>query len=87
MYYVYLLYSESLNRYYIGFSRDLIGRLARHNRSTKGYTSVGKPWAIVYYESFELKKEALKREKQLKGWKNINRIEDLIRKSSSAHPD
>ncbi|MGZ8517882.1 MAG: GIY-YIG nuclease family protein, partial [Chitinophagaceae bacterium] len=31
MYFVYILYSEKCNRYYIGYSADVFARLERHN--------------------------------------------------------
>ncbi len=78
MYYCYILYSEKLNKYYIGSTGDLEGRLQRHNSSNHGFTSTGKPWIMKYSEVFENKTLALKRELQLKNWKNRNAIEELI---------
>ena len=40
----------------------------------------------MYSELFESKKEAMAREKQLKNWKNRERLEALIKKGSE-HPD
>ena len=40
----------------------------------------------MYSEQFESKKEAMDREKQLKNWKNRERLETLI-KIGSEHPD
>jgi putative endonuclease len=78
MYYIYILYSTSSDRYYVGYSSDLSTRLAKHNagatRSTKPY----RPWEMVYSESFETKSEALRREKQIKNYKSRNYIEGLI---------
>jgi len=78
MYYCYILYSEKLDKYYIGYTGDLEGRLQRHNTSNHGFTSTGKPWEIKYFETFETKSEALKREIQLKNWKNRKSLEELI---------
>ncbi len=86
MYFVYILYSSKIDKYYIGFSADINDRLLKHNRSTKGFSSTGKPWEIVYSEMFLDKKNAMKREKQLKNWKNRDRIITLIT-SGSEHPD
>ena len=77
-YHVYILYSLTLDRYYIGMSSDPHGRLWRHNISRQGYTSKGQPWELVYSEVFETKPEAMSRERQLKGWKNRDRILTLI---------
>ncbi len=86
MYTVYIIYSVKINKFYIGFSSNVFERLLKHNRSNKGFSSTGKPWSIVYTEAFKDKKSAMAREKQIKNWKNRNRILDLI-KSGSEHPD
>jgi putative endonuclease len=65
MYYCYILYSEKLDKYYIGSTNDIQGRLKRHNTSNKGFTSMGKPWELKYFEEYTEKKIALKRELQL----------------------
>jgi len=86
MYSVYIIYSQKIDRYYIGFSSNVQDRLLKHNRNSKGFSNVGKPWILVYQESFENKKDAMARESQLKKWKNRERLESLI-KSGSEHPD
>ncbi len=78
MYYCYILYPKKLDKYYIGSTNHLQGRLDRHNCSKRGFTSSGKPWEIRYYEEFEDKHAALKREFQIKRWKSREAIEDLI---------
>ena len=67
MYYVYLLeINRPTRKYYIGFSRDLKARINQHKRglvlSTKNYL----PIRLIYYEAFNDKYLALKREKSLK---------------------
>jgi len=42
---------------------------------------------VVYQEVFADKSQALKRERQLKGWKNKARIKLLIERAELAHPD
>ena len=74
MYSVYILYSNNLDKFYIGFSANLPDRILKHNRSRKGFTSTGKPWLLIYSEVFLTKKEAMAREKQLKNWKNPERL-------------
>nr|WP_321358011.1 GIY-YIG nuclease family protein [uncultured Draconibacterium sp.] len=78
MYYCYILYSEKLNKFYIGSTSDVEGRLQRHNSSNKGFTSTGKPWELKYYETFGEKSDAIKREMQLKNWKSRSAILKLI---------
>ena len=86
MFSVYIIYSQILDKYYIGFSSDLEKRLRKHNAISKGFTNLGKPWILMYSEQFKSKKEAMAREKQLKNWKNRERLESLI-KTGSEHPD
>lgn len=86
MYSVYILYSEKLDKFYIGFSANISDRLLKHNRSNKGFTATGKPWLLMYSESFSTKKEAMAREQQLKNWKNPERLRSLIQ-AGSEHPD
>ena len=86
MYAVYILYSSKLDKFYVGSSADVRGRLRRHNSHSKGFTATGRPWILVYTEEFTEKQEAETREKQLKSWKNRVRLEALIKKGSE-HPD
>lgn len=73
-----VIYSEKLDKYYTGSTANLQGRLYRHNTSNKGFTSTGKPWIIKYSEEFKTKTEASQREFQLKRWKDIQKLEELI---------
>ena len=67
MFTVYVLYSESYDRLYIGFTSDLIKRFTFHNKlSKKGFTIRFRPWRVIHVEFFETKVEARNREKQLK---------------------
>ena len=68
MYTVYVLYSEKFNKIYVGFTSDLENRLLSHNvLSKKGWTIRYRPWELIHAENFESKKQAMAREKQLKG--------------------
>ncbi len=87
-YFIYILFSSTLDLYYIGFSGNPDLRLNKHLSNHKGFTSKAKDWRIVYKEVFQEKSEALKREKQLKAWKNKIRIKQLIEKYRFVgHPD
>ena len=66
---VYCLYSWSYDKIYIGYTSDLISRFRSHNElSKKGYTLRYRPWMVAYTEIFESKKEAMRREKELKSY-------------------
>ena len=88
-YYTYILYSEYLDLYYIGSSKNPNARLQKHLAKHKGFTSIAKDWIICYVEKFETRSEAYRREIQLKSWKNKLRIKQLIDKSPKKldHPD
>jgi putative endonuclease len=77
-YYLYILYSESINRYYIGVSHDPEMRLYYHNSDAKGWTYRGRPWKFVYTREFRNKTEALKWERKLKRIKRRSVIESII---------
>jgi putative endonuclease len=92
---VYILFSPSRDRYYIGSTTmDIEERLRRHLSDHKGFTSKAKDWIVVYKEECPNKAEALIREKQVKSWKSKTMILKLInckakdlRNSGSGHPD
>jgi putative endonuclease len=80
MWFVYILYSAKIDRYYIGTTEDLQWRLERHNNGWGKYTKRGIPWTIVYFEQFKNKSDALKREREIKNKKSRKYIEDIIKK-------
>jgi len=75
----YILYSKSLDSFYIGYTGDDIRkRLAKHLGEHKGHTAKAKDWIIAYVENHDTKSAAMCREKQLKSWKNKKRIKAMI---------
>ena len=78
MFFTYILFSDSLSKYYIGYTSDLDSRVARHNSGGSRYTKRGIPWRLVYFESFETKSEAISHERFLKRQKNRAFYERLI---------
>jgi len=79
MFTVYVLYSKAYNKIYIGYTSDLANRLLSHNQlAKKGHTIKYRPWVITYTEEFELKSQAIIREKQLKSANGRQFIWDLI---------
>ncbi|MCL5020232.1 MAG: GIY-YIG nuclease family protein [Bacteroidetes bacterium] len=77
-FFVYVLRSLTRERYYVGQTDDLSDRLRRHNggrvKSTKAY----RPWSIVYFEKYETRAEAVRRERELKGFKGTAKFLKLI---------
>jgi len=68
------------NSLYVGFCSNLKNREAVHNKG-KGakYTKLRRPVRIVYFEEFNSLVEAMRREKQVKGWTRVKK-EELIKK-------
>jgi putative endonuclease len=75
-YLVYILKSEVTGKHYYGHSGNLEARLARHNQGQVRSTKAGKPWKIIYTESFESKAEAYQREKFFKTIDGYNWLKD-----------
>ena len=47
MYYLYILFSASSNKYYVGYTEDVDRRLHEHNHSERtAYTSKHRPWLL-----------------------------------------
>ena len=81
MFTLYILYSEKLDRYYVGFTNDIHRRLCEHNRIKGKFTDIGIPWKVVYTEQYISKTEAKKRETFIKRKKSKHYILELIKNS------
>jgi putative endonuclease len=79
--FIYILYSQSRDRYYIGSCANVEQRLIRHNAGATLSTKSGRPWLVVYTETYPTKTDALKREINLKKMKSRVYIEEIIKKS------
>lgn len=79
MYFCYILKSQKDSRYYFGFTSDIDQRLKKHNAGDVQSTKHRRPMVLHYFEQFENKSEALKREKFFKSfqgrqWLHANAI-------------
>ncbi len=73
-YYVYIMASIS-RVIYVGVTNNLIKRVEEHKQEVvEGFTKKYKCKKLVYYESFFHIDDALRREKELKGWKRFRKI-------------
>lgn len=64
--YVYILKCKD-NSFYTGWTTDLSKRIQRHNLGLGAkYTRNRRPVELIYFETFQNKSEALKREYQIK---------------------
>jgi putative endonuclease len=66
MFTVYAIYSKAIDNIYVGQTSDLAARLKSHKEYNKGFTARADDWQLIYFEEFENRSLALKREKQLK---------------------
>ena len=78
----YILYSKSLDKYYIGFSQESMeSRLKKHNISfyEKAFTTVTLDWEIYLVIICQTISQAIKIEKHIKKMKSRVYIENLLR--------
>ena len=82
MYYIFILYSETSDLYYFGYSEDPFKRLDEHNTSLHStFTSKHRPWQIcALFEVGESKGEAMKIERFIKKQKSREFIKQLCKK-------
>ncbi|SRR5579863_1669185 len=81
-YFVYVLWSVSAARFYIGISEDPDARLLKHNGGVSKWTAKYSPWELVRLEPFANYAEARKRElllKRQKGGAGFFRLTGLER--------
>ncbi len=65
-YVVYILFSESLGRYYVGQTNNFTKRFKTHNQGGKKYTSKGVPWTLVKKYDCCSRTEAIRLEQKIK---------------------
>ena len=85
MWFTYIIYSTTIDKYYVGVTENIEWRLERHNLGWGSFTKRGIPWDLVYYETFSSKSKALMREKEIKNKKSRNYIEKL--KNAGGRPE
>ena len=71
-FYTYVLENPE-GKFYIGQTSNLEKRLANHNQTetTQGkYIRKNGPWQLVWSEELPTRSSAMKREKEIKGWKS-----------------
>ena len=84
MVFVYIVRCKD-DSYYTGITWNLKKRITEHNLGIK--TPIQKsrrPVELVYWEKFATRKEAAKREKEIKGWRREKK-EQLIKNFNSLH--
>ncbi|MCL4510703.1 MAG: GIY-YIG nuclease family protein [Bacteroidetes bacterium] len=77
-FYVYVLMSLKSKGFYIGQTNNLTDRLRRHNEGRVRSTKAWRPWSLVYFEKYETRAEAMRRERELKSLKGNAKLLDII---------
>ena len=78
MAYCYILYSEKIDKFYVGACNDLDRRLYEHNIGHSKFTKTGVPWKIVHVEPFPDLPTAKRREQFIKKQKSRKFILALL---------
>jgi putative endonuclease len=69
-FYVYLMTNRSRVVLYTGITNSLVRRVWEHqNKTVEGFSKKYKVDRLVYFESFEDPRDAISREKEIKGWR------------------
>ena len=66
MFFVYILYSPTKVKFYIGQTNDIEDRLRRHNSGQSLSTKNGIPWKIIYTIQLDSRSEAVTLESKIK---------------------
>ena len=73
---VYILASKRNGTLYIGVTSDLVKRIWEHrNNMVEGFTKRYSVHHLVWYELHESMESAIQREKRLKEWKRVWKLE------------
>lgn len=77
-FYVYILYSLSKDKYYVGYTGQLTDRMQRHQQGRSKSTKSGRPWVLAYLEVFDNSTDAYQREIEIKKKKSRQYIRQLV---------
>lgn len=84
MYSVYVLHSAEIDKFYVGYTKDINKRVKHHNLGLNRWSKRGIPWKLIYSEEYNNKSEALKRERFLKTGKGREFIRARVAKVVTA---
>ncbi|MBL7749093.1 MAG: GIY-YIG nuclease family protein [Chitinophagaceae bacterium] len=77
-FFVYILQSMKDFSFYIGQCADLDKRMSKHFDGMSRYTASRRPLRLVYFELYDSRSAAIKRELAIKKMKSRKYIEQLI---------
>ncbi|MFA6170198.1 MAG: GIY-YIG nuclease family protein [Candidatus Margulisiibacteriota bacterium] len=74
MYYLYIVECQN-KAFYTGITNNLKRRVLQHQSGEGGhYTSCNPAVKLRYFEEYNSRAEAAKRERQIKGWSRIKKL-------------
>jgi len=84
MYFIYILYSKKLDRYYVGTTDDVVKRLSEHNSGLydRSFTVKGIPWDLRLSFECETSEKAYFLERFLKRMKSRIFLEKVVADSN-----
>ncbi|TSC90706.1 MAG: putative endonuclease [Parcubacteria group bacterium Gr01-1014_2] len=82
MHYVYVLKSRKDDKFYVGYTEDLIRRFKEHQEGKSISTKNRRPLQLVYYEACTSKRDALIRERYLKSAWGKRYIKNRVKNSA-----
>ncbi|MBU1102311.1 GIY-YIG nuclease family protein [Patescibacteria group bacterium] len=86
-YFVYIATNQRNTVLYTGLTNDLFRRMQEHKAKTfKGFTKKYNIDKLVHYETYDTPREAILREKQIKGGSRKKKI-DLIKSDNPSFRD
>ena len=84
--YVYILSSQYQGTLYIGVTNNLARRIEQHkNKLVAGFTARYGVDRLMYYEVYGDIRDAIEREKQLKGWTRKKKIALIEKENDRWH--
>ena len=80
--YVYIMTNRNRTVLYIGVTSSLANRIVKHSHGKwDGFTRKYNCHYLIYFEVYEYIGDAVKREKQLKGWRRDKKLALIISKN------
>ena len=65
-FFVYILFSSSLQKFYVGSTESVEKRIKEHNRGKSNFTSKGIPWEVIKIFELESRAESVQLERKIK---------------------
>jgi putative endonuclease len=80
MHILYIIYSKSQNKYYVGETNNIEERIVKHNTHyyNNSFTKIAEDWELKFTFEFENKEDAIYLEKFIKKMKSRVFIEKII---------